>query len=71
MERLPAHIEQVLAWQRRDGVSFSRERGRGITVIRWRPGDPNALAQQIIGNVGDEEMPLILDGQKFMIRRVP
>jgi hypothetical protein len=39
--------------------------------IIWRPGDPNALAQAIISNVGEKDTQLTLDGWKFLIRRVP
>jgi hypothetical protein len=39
--------------------------------IIWRPGDPNALAQAIINNVSEQDTQLILDGWKFVIRRMP
>jgi hypothetical protein len=55
----------------RDGVSLTIGRGtRKPTEIHWRPGDPNALAQAIINNVGDEEMTLDLDSHTYVVRKV-
>lgn len=70
-------VRKIIEEQLRLGVSFGqehwdsedRELARKVTEIYWRPGDPNALASAIMNNVRDEEIELILDGQKFWVRR--
>jgi len=71
----PAEITEVISKQRREGVSvsvasFEDSRKHRVTAIHWRPGDPNALAEMIIRNVGDEEVSLILDGNAYVVRKV-
>ncbi len=47
------------------GDGFSK-----VTEIFWKPGEPNALAQAIIDDVTAGEMSLVLDGHRFMIRKL-
>jgi hypothetical protein len=70
IEQLPKEIEEMITRQWREGVYTTRDRFRGLTGISWRPGDPNAVVQMILNHVGEEEIPLILDGHRFMVRRV-
>ena len=70
--------EESIRQSARDGILFSMNRNlRKMTGIRWVrsgfvgiPADRNALAEVIIKDVGTEEMPLDLDGNKYLIRKV-
>jgi hypothetical protein len=72
--QLPPEIQQAIEEGIRDGIFYKLtpikegERHR-VLEINWRPGDPNPLAQAIIEKVGDEDMPLNLDGHRYWIRK--
>jgi hypothetical protein len=71
MQQLPQELEEMITRQWREGVYLNVERRRHlVTGINWRRSDPNVVAEMILNHVGEEEMPLILDGHKFMIRKV-
>ncbi len=70
MQQLPQELEEMVTRQWREGVYTTRGRSHNLTGVHWRTGDPNALVQMILNNVSEEEMPLTLDGHKFMVRRV-
>lgn len=75
-EDLPAETREMVEKSIRDGVSFGLSprsvRGRRrLTSIHWFPGEPNALAEAIMYRVEEDEMPLYLGEQKFMIRQAP
>jgi hypothetical protein len=65
-------IEAILERQQKAGVLVQyagiMPEGPAKEII-WRPGDPNALAQAIINNVGEKDTHLTLDGWRFVIRR--
>jgi hypothetical protein len=71
---LPPDVRDEIENALRQGVFFGYEGGmpRGkLDRIGWRPGDPNALAEAIIGHVTvTDEIKLILDGHKYMIRKI-
>jgi hypothetical protein len=65
-------LAEIIDRNERNGVLVTipgwREHDMTATVIRWSPGDPNALAHAIINNV-QGETELILDGNRFFVRR--
>lgn len=74
-KKLPKELEEQIAKQAREGIYYrfdreqTKERGRLVTAICWRPGDPNPLAAAIIRKLTDHPQPttLILDGHEYTI----
>ena len=74
---LPPEVEERLRHVKRyGGVSFSidwnKESGRRghVTAIHWRSGEvENELVKYLLEDVVEEEMPLIIDGEPFVIRK--
>jgi hypothetical protein len=70
---LPEPLKAIIAKQLAEGITYEvdwRADGpHGLTGIRWRPGDPNPLAQAIIAKVTDRPLILDLAGQRYVIHR--
>lgn len=74
-EDLSPQVQSIVQKVIRDGVSFGltprSARGRRmVKSIHWNSDTPNALVDAIRLKVEEDEMPLYLEGQKFMIRQV-
>lgn len=76
--RLPPEVEEKIAQSYRNGVMLAVDREtREVTEIRWirhfhperPPADPNALAEAILKHVTSDELPLEIDGHKYLIRK--
>jgi Protein of unknown function (DUF2829) len=54
-----------------EGVTLSSADWSGgeVSALHWRPGDPNPLARVILTYVTEDEMPLELDGHRYLVRK--
>lgn len=73
VQQLPPHIEEQLARDQADGVTFTYAGNRlhgQLSGIQWRPGDRNALAAAIHDRAGFEPLRLRIADREYEIRRV-
>jgi hypothetical protein len=72
---LPEEIKQLIAYGREFGyssVELEDLDSEKVIAIHWQPGEKeNSLVRTILDHVTDEDMTLILDREKFTIRKPP